>query len=225
MKNKLIIAGMAVALLFAEDTLSQDVELKNGKDSLSYSFGLLYARNLELQGIDDLDREAFYSGFNTYYGEGSVLMTDEQANLIIQEYFDSQMSVMQEENLKKGIAFMEENAAVEGVVELPSGLQYKVIEEGSGRSPGLNDLVTVHYRGALLDGTVFDSSFDRGEPVQFRLNQVIRGWQEGLQLMNEGSRWMLYIPPKLGYGERGTGDVIGPNETLVFEVELISVED
>jgi len=131
---------------------------------------------------------------------------------------------MGEKNLKEGEAFLQENAKREGVVALPSGLQYEVIEEGTGKSPKPGDEVTVHYRGTLVDGTVFDSSYERGEPVTFPVEGVIPGWTEALQLMKEGAKWKLFIPPSLAYGERGAGQVIGPNATLLFEVELISVQ-
>lgn len=224
MMRKSIIITTTLLFTFVSITLkAQTVDLKTNNDSISYCFGLLYAKNLQLQGFENIDKEAFYKGFNTYFGESSPVITVEQANILIQDYFQQKMEAIASENLKKGQAFLEENKKVEGVVELPSGLQYKVLQKGTGSSPGSADMVTVHYRGTLVDGTVFDSSFEMGKPVSFRLNQVIKGWQEGIQLMSEGSKWMLYIPPALGYGEQGTGDVIGPNSVLIFEVELISV--
>jgi FKBP-type peptidyl-prolyl cis-trans isomerase FklB len=126
-------------------------------------------------------------------------------------------------NLAEGKAFLEENQKKEGVTALPSGLQYKVLKDGSGKLPKMTDTVTVHYRGTLIDGTEFDSSYSRNEPAAFRVGGVIRGWTEALQLMKEGSKWQLFIPPELGYGQRGSS-AIGPNSTLIFEVELISVE-
>ena len=120
--------------------------------------------------------------------------------------------------------FLMENKTKEGVKTLPSGLQYKVIKDGDGKTPKLTDTVVTHYRGTLLDGTEFDSSYKRNEPAEFPVNRVIKGWTEALQLMKEGSKWMLYIPPNLAYGERGAGRAIGPNETLVFEIELLKVK-
>lgn len=120
--------------------------------------------------------------------------------------------------------FLMENKNKEGVVTLPSGLQYKVIKDGTGRTPTATDTVSTHYRGTLLDGREFDSSYKRNEPTEFPVNRVIKGWTEALQLMKEGSKWMLYIPPHLAYGERGAGGLIGPNETLIFEIELLKVK-
>ncbi len=128
------------------------------------------------------------------------------------------------QNKKAGDTFMQENSKKEGVVTLPSGLQYKIVKAGTGPKPGANDTVTVNYEGSLLNGQVFDSSYKRGESITFPVSGVISGWQEALQLMPVGSTWMLYIPPNLAYGEAGAGDVIGPNETLVFKVELLSVK-
>ena len=128
-----------------------------------------------------------------------------------------------DENLHVGKKFLEENSEKPGVVETKSGLQYQVLKRGDGKTPGAKDKVTVHYEGTLLSGEVFDSSYQRGESISFGVNQVIEGWQEALQLMTEGSVWMLYIPSDLAYGERGTFGAIGPNETLVFKVELIKV--
>lgn len=133
-------------------------------------------------------------------------------------------SIMAESAAAKGEAFLKENATKEGVKTLPSGLQYKVIKEGTGKSPKATDTVSVHYRGTLINGTEFDSSYKRNAPAEFPVNRVIRGWTEALQLMKEGSKWMLYIPSNLAYGSRGAGGDIGPDETLIFEVELLKVK-
>jgi FKBP-type peptidyl-prolyl cis-trans isomerase len=131
---------------------------------------------------------------------------------------------MAQDSAAKGEKYLKENATKEGVKTLPSGLQYKSLKEGSGKSPKATDTVSVHYRGTLIDGTEFDSSIKRGEPAEFPVNRVIKGWTEALQLMKEGDKWMLYIPSQLAYGERGAGGAIGPNETLLFEVELLKVK-
>ena len=159
------------------------------------------------------------------------LMTTEEMRATMVELRNKIIAAQQEEmkkksqkNLEEGKAFLAENAKKDGVTTLPSGLQYKVIKEGTGKTPKANDSVTVQYRGTLIDGTEFDSSFKRNKPASFPVNRVIRGWTEALQMMNEGAKWQLFIPPDLAYGERGAGALIGPNSTLIFEVELLSVE-
>jgi FKBP-type peptidyl-prolyl cis-trans isomerase FklB len=160
------------------------------------------------------------------------LMTEEEVRQTLTDFH--QLRVQQQEekrrqeadkNLAQGDAFLSENKKKEGVKELPSGLQYKVLVEGSGKTPKLEDTVTTHYKGTLLDGTEFDSSYSRGEPVKFQVNQVIAGWTQALQMMQEGDKWELYLPPQLAYGERGAPPKIAPNSTLTFEVELLAVEE
>lgn len=197
--------------------------LVTGVDSLSYSLGLLIGNNLKMQGIEKLNTEIYSQGLQDGFRNDPDKLTYEEANIYIQSYFESLMARQSEENLNAGIAFLQENKNKEGVVTLNSGLQYKVLKAGEGPSPKAGDKAKVHYRGTLLDGTVFDSSYDRGEPVVFGINQVIKGWTEALMLMSPGSHWMLYIPSPLAYGEQGAGDVIGPNSTLIFEVELLEV--
>ena len=152
-----------------------------------------------------------------------MLLTEEEANLIVQNYFNNLMKNEASNNLAASNAFLQENKTKEGIVTLPSGLQYKVLEAGEGPTPKPEDQVKVHYTGTLIDGSVFDSSVERGEPVVFGVNQVIPGWTEALQLMSAGSRWMLFIPPDLAYGENGAGGVIGANQALIFEVQLIEI--
>jgi FKBP-type peptidyl-prolyl cis-trans isomerase FklB len=162
---------------------------------------------------------------------GKTLMTEEEVRTVITD-FQKELAAKQEakakegsiKNLKDGETFLAENSKKEGVVTLPSGLQYKVEKKGAGKKPGPNDSVTVHYKGTLIDGTEFDGSYKRGEPVSFPVGGVIPGWTEALQLMEEGSKWQLFIPANLAYGERGAGAQIGPNSTLIFEVELLKVQ-
>ena len=149
----------------------------------------------------------------------SILCTASSAALLL-----APLSVMAESPLEKGEKFLTENKGKEGVKTTASGLQYKVLKEGSGKSPAAADTVTCHYRGTLLDGTEFDSSYKRNEPAEFALNRVIPGWTEGVQLMKEGSKYQFFIPSKLAYGTRGAGGVIGPDETLIFEVELLKIK-
>jgi FKBP-type peptidyl-prolyl cis-trans isomerase FklB len=202
---------------------NKTVTLKTETDSLSYSLGVLIGNNLKVQGINELNDNVYMDGFRDGITQKPNEMTMEQANLYVQKYFENQMSKKSGENLQAGIDFLAENGKKEGVVTLNSGLQYKVLQAGSGLSPKATDQVKVHYRGTLIDGTVFDSSYDRGQPAQFGVSQVIKGWTEALQLMSPGSHWMLYIPSDLAYGPDGAGDVIGPNSTLIFEVELLEV--
>ena len=197
--------------------------LNNAVDSLSYSFGLLIGNNMLVQGVKEINESLFLQGFNNgYKGEGSILST-ELCNTYVQDYFNKQIADEANMNLEKSKVFLAENQTREGVVTLPSGLQYKILTPGAGEFPKSTDQVRVHYHGTFMDGKVFDSSIERNEPIVFGVDQVIPGWTEGLQLMQPGAKWMLYIPPALAYGEQGAGGVIGPNQALVFEVELIEI--
>ena len=157
-----------------------------------------------------------------FAGKMPEIIPDE-ANKILQDYFDKLQNKKGEAALKAGEKFLSENKSKEGVVTLPSGLQYKILKEGNGPKPKASDTVKCHYEGRLINGAVFDSSIRRGEPAEFPVNGVIAGWVEALQLMNTGSKWQLYIPSELAYGARGAGQSIGPNETLVFDVELLDI--
>jgi len=216
---------LAISLILTTSIYSQNkkTEMKTDTDSLSYCLGMLIGNNLAAQGVKEINHDAYLEGFSAGISQTEGALTLEEANMYVQSYFEGQMARKSEDNLQAGQAFLEENGKKEGVVTLKSGLQYKVLQAGSGRSPKAIDQVKVHYRGTLIDGTVFDSSYDRGQPAQFGVSQVIKGWTEALQLMSEGSHWMLYIPANLAYGESGAGDVIGPNSTLIFEVELLEV--
>ena len=192
-------------------------------DSLSYSFGLLIGNNMKTQKVEGINPQILMEGFIHGYADENLILTVEQANTYVQDYFSNMVKNESAANLQESADFLEANKSKEGVVTLPSGLQYKVLEAGEGPSPTPDDQVKVHYTGTLIDGTVFDSSIERGEPIVFGVSQVIPGWTEALQLMSPGSRWMLYIPPYLAYGENGAGGVIGPNQALIFEVQLIEV--
>lgn len=192
-------------------------------DQISYSLGVLLGQNLQQQGIDKVDATILAKAI-TDVMEGKPLQIEaSEANRLVQSHIQAQQSKKFEGNIAAGQAFLAENAKRTGVVTLPSGLQYEVMKAGTGRKPLASEKVTVHYHGTLTDGTVFDSSVDRGQPATFGVTQVIQGWVEALQLMPEGSKWKLFIPYNLAYGERGAGPKIGPYSTLVFEVELLKI--
>lgn len=191
-------------------------------DKLSYALGLSMGQNFKGSGVDKLNADDFADALRAVYGEGTPAMTYDEAKQVVQEYFTNLQAKAGEMNAKAGKEYLANNAKEEGVKVTESGLQYLVVKEGNGKKPGPNDVVTVHYTGRLIDGTVFDSSVERGEPATFAVGQVISGWVEGLQLMSEGSAYRLFIPSELAYGEHGTGP-IQPNSTLIFDVQLLKV--
>lgn len=191
-------------------------------DKLSYALGLSMGQNFKGSGVDKLNADDFADALRAVYGEGTPAMTYDEAKQVVQEFFTNLQAKAGEMNAKAGKEYLANNAKEEGVKVTESGLQYLVVKEGNGKKPGPNDVVTVHYTGRLIDGTVFDSSVERGEPATFAVGQVIPGWVEGLQLMSEGSAYRLFIPSELAYGEHGTGP-IQPNSTLIFDVQLLKV--
>lgn len=199
-------------------------ELKNEIDSVSYSLGVNIGSNLKKQGFTTLNADAFAQALKDVYGAQGLKINEQQAEQLLQNYFQGLQKKKLEGNLKEGEKFLEENKKKPGVVTTPSGLQYLILKEGNGPKPTANNKVTTHYHGTLIDGTVFDSSVDRGQPATFPVNGVIKGWVEALQLMPVGSKWRLFVPSHLAYGEQGAGPQIGPNSTLIFDVELISIE-
>lgn len=199
-------------------------------DKLSYALGMSMGHNFRGTGIKTLNSADFAAGVASVYDGVKPEMTFDEAKRIVNEYFAKLEAEMQAEaakqgevNRKNGEAFLSENAKREGIKVTESGLQYEVLESGKGDSPKASDNVEVHYTGKLIDGTVFDSSVERGVPASFGVTQVIPGWVEALQLMHEGDKWRLYIPSDLAYGPNGAGGVIGPNMTLIFDVELLRV--
>jgi FKBP-type peptidyl-prolyl cis-trans isomerase FklB len=219
----IFLISLSANLAAQDQAVSLDNPLKNATDSLSYSFGLLIGNNIMTQGVKELNHDLFLQGFNSGFANQQPMLKIEDANTIVQDYFNKQITDEANMNLQKSIDFLVENQTKEGVVTLPSGLQYKILVPGEGISPKATDQVRVHYTGTFLDGKVFDSSIERNEPIVFGVNQVIPGWTEALQLMKPGAKWMLYVPPALAYGEKGAGGVIGPNQALIFEVQLIEV--
>lgn len=192
-------------------------------DKVSYALGLSIGNNFQNSGIKDLHVEDFMKGLQDVFSEATPSITYDEAKQVINEYFVKLQQEKLEINKKAGEEFLNINCHKAGVVELPSGLQYEVLKQGTGAKPALTDKVKCHYHGTLINGTVFDSSVDRGEPAVFGVNQVIPGWVEALQLMQVGAKWRLFIPSQLAYGEHGAGQAIEPNSTLVFDVELLDI--
>ena len=192
-------------------------------DKLSYALGLSMAQNFKGSGIQGINADDFAEALRDVYQDREKKMSYDEAKKVVQEFFTELEANAGAMNEKLGKEYLENNAKKEGVKVTESGLQYLVLKEGDGKKPSPNDVVTVHYTGRLIDGTVFDSSVERGEPATFAVGQVIPGWVEGLQLMSEGAAWRLFIPSNLAYGSHGTGP-IQPNSTLIFDVQLIKVE-
>jgi FKBP-type peptidyl-prolyl cis-trans isomerase FklB len=215
-----LIAVLGVLFLVSQVYGQGKLVLKNQKEKVSYIIGMDIGGNLKRQLID-VDPNIFARGIKDALSGEKPLLTEQE----IQETMIAFQREVMEKQKKRGEAFLAENKNKEGVKTLPSGLQYKVIKAGTGKIPKLNDTVTTHYRGTLIDGTEFDSSYKRGQPVSFQVSGVIPGWTEALQLMQEGAKWQLFIPSNLAYSERGAGGVIGPNATLIFEMELISIQE
>jgi len=226
----LIVMIILIIFIACEQGAQQISSLDNDQQKISYSIGTDIGKNLK-RGMYEIDMLALSQGIRDALNEKELLLTDAEVREMLNLYRkESQAAIKKikteqgEKNMTEGPKFLEENKAKEGVVILPSGLQYKVITEGTGKSPKATDKVKVHYRGTLINGKEFDSSFKRNQPAEFPVNGVIKGWTEALQLMKEGSKWELYIPSDLAYGARGAGGDIGPNATLIFEVELLEVK-
>ena len=192
-------------------------------DKVSYALGLSIGNNFQSSGIKQLQVEDFMKGLEDVLGEKQPTISYEEAKQVINDYFMKLQQERLEINKQAGAEFLEINRHKAGVVELPSGLQYEILKKGTGAKPSANDKVKCHYHGTLINGTVFDSSVQRGEPATFGVSQVIPGWVEALQLMPVGSKWRLFIPSNLAYGEQGAGNVIEPNSTLIFDVELLDI--
>jgi FKBP-type peptidyl-prolyl cis-trans isomerase FklB len=229
MNKKLLLSTAAVSLLTCLTQAQTQMELKDLKQKASYAIGSDLAANFKRQGLD-IDPKALAAGIADGF-EGKMKLTPQELRQVMDEFRAQMMAAKEsksktdgEKNLKDGEAYLAANGKKEGVKTTASGLQYKTLKAGNGKSPKASDTVKVHYHGTLIDGSVFDSSVDRGEPISFPLNGVIAGWTEGVQLMKEGDKFQFTIPPKLAYGEQGAGGKIGPNATLIFDVELITVE-
>ncbi|MHC1745278.1 MAG: FKBP-type peptidyl-prolyl cis-trans isomerase [Syntrophobacteraceae bacterium] len=218
-------------LLFTAQVSAQETQmLKTQKEKVSYSLGADMAKNFKKLGVE-IDMDTLMKGMQDVFSGAKPLMSEDEVRATMTalqgELRQKQMEtakVASEENKKAGESFLEENKKKEGVVLLPSGLQYKILKAGDGKKPTDADTVECHYRGTLIDGTEFDSSYKRGQPASFKVTGVIAGWTEALKLMPVGSKWQLFVPPQLAYGERGAGREIGPNATLIFEVELLGIK-
>jgi len=225
MKNLKILTVMALCAVTTFTATAQKSKLSSSEDSLSYALGVANYKYYVADSID-ISTKMFHKGMKDAEKEKAA-MNDTTASAFIVNYMQrrekARLTAEYEVQIEEAKAFLDENAKKEDVVVLPSGLQYRVLTQGTGVTPGPDDVVSVHYTGTTANGTKFDSSYDRGEPAQFRVSNVIRGWVEGLRLMQEGSKMMLYIPYDLAYGERGAGNIIKPFETLIFEVELLEV--
>ena len=213
----LIIGVLGTSLMYAQNSEPQ-------MDSLSYSVGILLANNLKQQGLEEVTLEDLQQGITDVFNDNDLKIDMEEANQMFRQHMMDLQQKSMMANKMRGKQFLQDNAQKEGVQQTESGLQYLVLTPAEGPKPAASDKVTVHYEGRLIDGTVFDSSIKRGQPASFPLNGVIKGWTEGLQLMSVGSKYRFFVPSELAYGERGAGQNIGPNETLIFDVELLSIE-
>lgn len=232
MKSLLLPSALALALaatFSATPATAADPSLKTDRDRHSYMVGMMYGRQLQ-EIKDDIDLAMLQKGLADTFAGGKTLLSEEEMQQAFTEFNQRVQQARAErqqkaagENLKKGEEFLAKNKSAEGVKATESGLQYQVIKEGSGPKPKENDQVKVHYVGTTIEGKKFDSSIDRGQPATFPLNGVIAGWTEALQLMPVGSKYKLFIPGNLAYGERGSPPNIGPNEVLIFEVELLEI--
>ena len=229
--NKNVILTMAAVALFAITPCKAQKKVENKKavlttevEKASYALGSQLGDNFKQQGFESLLNLDFIIAGLRETIEGTSQLDAATANDILNNFFMELQKSQSSGKIEEGKAFLAENGKRAGVTTTASGLQYEIITQGNGPKPDINSTVNTHYRGTLLNGTVFDSSYDRGEPISFPLNGVIRGWTEALQLMPVGSKWKIYLPYDLAYGERGAGQVIGPFETLVFEIELLGIE-
>lgn len=200
-----------------------DNQFKDRLEEFSYSLGLTISSNLIQSGVKNLDSKQFLSGLQDTFSGNKLKISLDEANLILQEFMLANNEEEAAKNLEEGLLYLSNNLENEGVIETDSGLQYKIIRKGYGEYPTFDDQVRCHYHGILLDGTVFDSSVERSEPAIFPVNAVIPGWAEALQIMPVGAKWRLFIPSNLAYGEEGAGGLIGPNATLIFDVELMEI--
>ena len=223
--KKYIKIALLVSVISSCQNLTQqkfNFDEANELEKVSYSIGINVATSIKSEGLDSINSFYISKGFQDVFENKDLAINIEESNKIIGEYFNKKQDAKNQRLAIDSKIFLEQNKQKEGVMTTESGLQYLILSEGKGNNPTLNDNVTVHYHGTLIDGTIFDSSVDRKQPATFPLNGVIPGWQEALQMMSVGSKWKIFIPSELAYGESGAG-AIGPNSTLIFEVELLSI--
>jgi FKBP-type peptidyl-prolyl cis-trans isomerase FklB len=225
--TKIAVAGLSLAACTV--LAAEKITLKDQKDKVGYSIGLNIGSNMKNQGLDVtlLSPEALAEGLRDALTDGPKQLTEEQITEVMKKFTDdmkAKAGAKGDKNKQEGEAFLAENKKKAGVKTLASGLQYKVIKEGTGKTPKSTDTVDAHYAGTLINGKEFDSSYKRGKPLTIPVTGVIKGWTEALQLMKEGSKWQLYIPSDLAYGEQGAGADIGPNSVLIFDIELLAVK-
>ena len=199
-------------------------KLENENDTISYVLALSLAEKLKKEGVIEINSKIFSETFKDFFNGKEMYFTSNQANRILDKYFKKTKNMQAQNNLEEGEKFLKENKEKKGVITLESGLQYIIVQEGKGKHPEVTDNVETHYHGTFINGEVFDSSYERGKPAEFSVGGVISGWTEALLLMKPGSKWKLFIPSELAYGTRGAGNVIGPNITLIFDIELISIK-
>ena len=223
--KKYIKIALVVSVISSCQNLTQqkfNFDEANELEKVSYSIGINVATSIKSEGLDSINSFYVSKGFQDVFESKDLAINIEESNKIIGEYFNKKQDAKNQRLAIDSKIFLEQNKQKDGVMTTESGLQYLILSEGRGNNPTLNDNVTVHYHGTLIDGTIFDSSVDRKQPATFPLNGVIPGWQEALQMMSVGSKWKIFIPSELAYGESGAG-AIGPNSTLIFEVELLSI--
>ncbi len=221
-KINLLIVSIALIFSSCTDTATYKTP-ETEMEKVSYSLGVNMASSVKQQGMETIDAQAVAKAFADVFEENDLDISEEESMTILQDFFGKMQAEKSAKANEAGAAYLAENGAKEGVITTESGLQYEVIVSGDGAKPTTADQVTVHYHGMLTDGTVFDSSVDRGQPATFGVTQVIKGWTEALQLMSIGDKWKLTIPSGLAYGDQGAGGMIGPGATLVFEVELLGI--
>ena len=223
--KKYIKIALVVSVISSCQNLNQqkfNFDEANELEKVSYSIGINVATSIKSEGLDSINSFYISKGFQDVFENKDLAINIEESNKIIGEYFNKKQDAKNQRLAIDSKIFLEQNKHKDGVMTTESGLQYLILSEGIGNNQTLNDNVTVHYHGTLIDGTIFDSSVDRKQPATFPLNGVIPGWQEALQMMSVGSKWKIFIPSELAYGESGAG-AIGPNSTLIFEVELLSI--